>query len=154
MFLCRENTYAADELGTRCSSTKDEPVETVSLASCNQEILDGNDKSRSKNDSMPSTSKQGIDPNNWKSQAGKKHHTYSGPLIPSNVHGNSFIERGRMSDRFSLFQHLSIFMSMMFVIFIEYDSKRSLLLLSVECFSQLCLPSTIIKWGSARYLKH
>ncbi|ONK73658.1 uncharacterized protein A4U43_C04F33920 [Asparagus officinalis] len=95
---CRENTYAADESGTRCSSAKTEPVETVSLASRNQEILDGYDKSRSKNDSMPSTSKQGIDPNNWKSQAGKKHLTYSGPLIPSNVHGNSFIERGRISE--------------------------------------------------------
>lgn len=112
MPFCRGNICAS--VGPS-SNSKDETVEAALSASRNQEVLDGYEKSRFKNDSIPSTSKQGIESNNWKNQVKKKHQTCSGPLIPSNVHSNSFSERGHTSDRFlSHFLCFSIFMIITF----------------------------------------
>lgn len=61
----------------------------------NREDSDRFDKVVLKNDSIPSTSKQDVEPR-WKNQVGKKHQTYSGPLLSS--HNNSS-ERGRTYER-------------------------------------------------------
>ncbi|KAJ6821776.1 serine/threonine-protein kinase fray2 [Iris pallida] len=98
-----ENSIIGDNCGvegqqSRCSSTKDQLIGAELSDSHNQEASNEYEKSSSKNGSAPSTSKQGSETNNWKSQTGRKHLTYSGPLIPSSVH-NSTSERGRISDR-------------------------------------------------------
>ncbi|KAI0488300.1 hypothetical protein KFK09_028128 [Dendrobium nobile] len=104
-----EKPLAADEIGYRsnkieeeCSGAdgaikKDEHLEKDSFDFANQEDIDISNKVRLKNDSIPSTSKQDVEPR-WKIQVGKKHQTYSGPLLPSSMHNNSS-ERGRTSER-------------------------------------------------------
>ncbi|PKU84433.1 Mitogen-activated protein kinase kinase kinase YODA [Dendrobium catenatum] len=104
-----EKPLADDEIGYRsnkieeeCSGAdgaikKYEHHEKDSFDFANQEDIDISNKVRLKNDSIPSTSKQDFEPR-WKSQVGKKHQTYSGPLLPSSMHNNSS-ERGRTSER-------------------------------------------------------
>ncbi|KAL0904271.1 hypothetical protein M5K25_026357 [Dendrobium thyrsiflorum] len=104
-----EKPLVADEIGYRSNKfdaewsdadgaiKKDEHLEKDSFDFANQEDIDRSNKVRLKNDSIPSTSKQDVEPR-WKSQLGKKHQTYSGPLLPSSMHNNSS-ERGRTSER-------------------------------------------------------
>ncbi|KAJ6846406.1 serine/threonine-protein kinase fray2 [Iris pallida] len=95
----RENNCGVEGPESRCSSSKNQLVGTDLSDYRSQEELDGYEKSRLKNGSVSSTPKQGLETNNWKIQAGKKHQTYSGPLFPSSVHNTSLSERGRISDR-------------------------------------------------------
>ncbi|XP_072988211.1 uncharacterized protein [Typha latifolia] len=92
---CRESTCGVLESDTRCLSTKDVILEPDICNPGNQDRLGRYEKQRSANDSVPSTSKQSIETNHWKSEVGKKHQTYSGPLVTSNSHSNSLSERGR-----------------------------------------------------------
>ncbi|KAJ6830446.1 serine/threonine-protein kinase fray2 [Iris pallida] len=98
-FKYREHNFDVEGPESSCSSSKDQHLGTDLSDYHNQEELDGYEQSRLKNCSLTSTSKQGLETNNWKSQARKKHQTYSGPLIPSSVHNISLSERGHISDR-------------------------------------------------------
>lgn len=96
----RANNCPAQESETRCLNTKDEVVETDLVNSSNQEKVDEYEKRLVKNDLIPSTSKQEMEPNNRKGEVGKRQQTYSGPLMPSSVHVNSSAEKGRTTERF------------------------------------------------------
>lgn len=97
-----EISYRLNKLEAECSEAggavkKDGHLEKGSSDLTSGEDIDRSDKVSLKNDLVPSTSKQDVEPR-WKSQVGKKHQTYSGPLLPSSMHNNSS-ERGRTSER-------------------------------------------------------
>lgn len=112
--LCRSNKIEEECSDADGAIKKDEHLEKDSFDFANQEDIDISNKVRLKNDSIPSTSKQDVEPR-WKIQVGKKHQTYSGPLLPSSMHNNSS-ERGRTSERFSSFILISNSVSSAFVI--------------------------------------
>ncbi|KAJ0971089.1 hypothetical protein J5N97_019048 [Dioscorea zingiberensis] len=95
----RGNICVAEESGARCSSTKNEISDIDIVDSRNQEMLNGNEN-RLKYDSKPSTTKPNFEPCYWKNEVGRRHQTYSGPLLPSSVRGNSLAEKSRNSERF------------------------------------------------------
>lgn len=96
----RVNISAAKSSGTGSAIKKEEHLQKDLSDFGNREDIDRSDKVRLKNDSVPSTSKQDVEPR-WKSQVGKNHQTYSGPILPSTVHNNS-LDRGRTSERFEV----------------------------------------------------
>lgn len=69
-------------------------MQTDIADSSNQERFDQRERSRMKSDEAPSTSKRDTLPNQRKVEVGKKHQTYSGPLVPSGS------ERVHTSGRF------------------------------------------------------
>ncbi|XP_074556695.1 uncharacterized protein LOC141812586 [Curcuma longa] len=78
------------------SSTRDEILQTDIADSSNQERFDQRERSRMKSDEAPSTSKRDTLPNQRKVEVGKKHQTYSGPLVPSGserVHTSGRVDR-------------------------------------------------------------
>ncbi|KAK8963498.1 Mitogen-activated protein kinase kinase kinase 3 [Platanthera guangdongensis] len=94
----RINISAAESSETGGAIKKEEHLQKDLSDFGNREDIDRSDKVRLKNDSVPSTSKQDVEPR-WKSHFGKSHQTYSGPILPSTVHNNSS-ERGRTTERF------------------------------------------------------
>lgn len=119
--MCRLNKLEAECSDDGCAIKKDDHLEKDSSDFANQEDIDRSNKFSLKNDLVPSTSKQDVEPR-WKIQVGKKHQTYSGPLLPSSMHNNSS-ERGRTSERFN---------------FLYFD-----FLFSFKCFCHLkCLKKT------------
>ncbi|XP_039121752.1 serine/threonine-protein kinase BLUS1-like isoform X2 [Dioscorea cayenensis subsp. rotundata] len=95
----RRHISVAEESDMKCSSTKNE-ISEVDIVDCgNKEMFAGNEN-RLKNDSLPSTTKQNFEPSCWKNEVGRRHQTYSGPLLPSSVRGNSLSERSRIPERF------------------------------------------------------
>ncbi|KAG6510147.1 hypothetical protein ZIOFF_028156 [Zingiber officinale] len=82
---------------SKCSSsTRDEILQTDIVDYSNQERLDKCERFRLKNDEAPSTSKRDTLPNQRKVEVGKKHQTYSGPLVPSGserVHTSERVDR-------------------------------------------------------------
>ncbi|XP_010919333.1 uncharacterized protein [Elaeis guineensis] len=97
---CRANNCPAQDSATRCSNSKDEILETDLVNSSNQEKVGEYEKRLVKNDLIPSTSKQEMEPNYRRGEVGKRQQTYSGPLMPSSVHINSSAEKGRTTERF------------------------------------------------------
>lgn len=94
----------------KCSSTKNE-ISEVDIVDCgNKEMFAGNEN-RLKNDSLPSTTKQNFEPSCWKNEVGRRHQTYSGPLLPSSVRGNSLSERSRIPERFGVVSFFNVFIS-------------------------------------------
>ncbi|XP_020586423.1 serine/threonine-protein kinase BLUS1-like isoform X2 [Phalaenopsis equestris] len=102
-----EKPLAANEIGLKNFEAEwsegggaikmDEHQEKDSSDFGSREDIDRSGNVSLKNDSVPSTSKQDVEPR-WKTQVGKKHQTYSGPLLPSSMHNNS-LERGQTSER-------------------------------------------------------
>ncbi|XP_042382105.1 serine/threonine-protein kinase 26-like isoform X1 [Zingiber officinale] len=91
----RVSPYGFSE--SKCSSsTRDEILQTDIVDYSNQERLDKCERFRLKNDEAPSTSKRDTLPNQRKVEVGKKHQTYSGPLVPSGserVHTSERVDR-------------------------------------------------------------
>ncbi|KAG6513867.1 hypothetical protein ZIOFF_024204 [Zingiber officinale] len=82
---------------SKCSSsTRDEILQTDIVDYINQERFDKCERFRLKSDEAPSTSKRDTLPNQRKVEVGKKHQTYSGPLVPSGserVHTSERVDR-------------------------------------------------------------
>ncbi|KAJ0962142.1 hypothetical protein J5N97_029970 [Dioscorea zingiberensis] len=94
----KENNCAVDESKGRFLDMKGEILEVDIPDSSSQERVDGYEN-RLKDDPLPSTSKQSMEPNYWKNDVGKKHQTYSGPL-PGSVRNNSSSEKSQNTERF------------------------------------------------------
>ncbi|URE31781.1 hypothetical protein MUK42_17997 [Musa troglodytarum] len=95
----RDCTHGTEFSEAKCSSTRDEVLQTELVDTSNQERFDGHDNHRLENNLAPQTSKHDSVCNQGKVEVGKKQQTYSGPLLPSGVSAISLSERGLTSER-------------------------------------------------------
>lgn len=100
-FFYRDCTHGTEFSEAKCSSTRDEVLQTELVDTSNQERFDGHDNHRLENNLAPQTSKHDSVCNQGKVEVGKKQQTYSGPLLPSGVSAISLSERGLTSERYS-----------------------------------------------------
>lgn len=97
---CSERTSAAANPGQNGPKTS-EALPSNNGNAYNEKKADGPRKTGSENGSLLSTSKQGLDEKNCRSEIRQKQRTYSGPILHSAPHSSSMTERdaGVVSDK-------------------------------------------------------